>query len=119
MGAGASLASLPEEIDKPTACALAGERFDDAAFQKLATNGKVTRAAFLAAAAAADADSPAQLLPTPPMVTRLPSHDKDMLKKAYGEQKVATKRKPKASAPWRSTAMFEMAADDDLDVQIC
>ena len=38
MGSGAS--SLPETIDEPTARALAGERFDDAAFQRLATNGK-------------------------------------------------------------------------------
>ena len=103
MGAGAS---LPETIDEPTARALAGERFDDAAFQTLAIDGKVTRAAFLAAAGVADA-AEAQPLPLPPLETCVPSHEQD----------IESKHKPKGNAPWRSTAMFRMTTDEDLDVQ--
>ena len=48
MGAGAS-ASLPPSIDKQTARRIAGERFDEAVFDKAAFEGKISREAFLAA----------------------------------------------------------------------
>ena len=50
MGAGASLpeqASLPPTIDKPMARSVAGEHFDEAAFDAEAVNGVVARESFL------------------------------------------------------------------------
>lgn len=47
MGAGAS---IPESIDKATALELAGNAFDEAAFEQAAVNGCVSREAFLEAA---------------------------------------------------------------------
>jgi len=52
MGAGAS-AALPIELDKATAKAAAGSRFDEAAFDNAAVSGTVSRDAFLAAGASA------------------------------------------------------------------
>ena len=92
MGAGASI-SLPEAMDKQTALKLAGKLYDDVAFDKAATqDGKVTREAFLAAAIASGVTVPAAL-------------------------KAAVQQNSKPSAPWRSTAMVKMAADESLDVQ--
>ena len=48
MGAGAS-ADLPSEIDKPTARRIAGDRFDDVAFERAAKNGVVLREDFVSA----------------------------------------------------------------------
>ena len=54
MGAGAS-ANLPATVDKPTALALAGDNFDEIAFDKAAaTNGTVSREQFIAAARVMD-----------------------------------------------------------------
>ena len=47
MGAAASLAQLPESIDKATAQRLAGDRFDEAAFDAAAADGAVAKADFL------------------------------------------------------------------------
>ena len=49
MGAGASTA-LPDTIDKPTAQLYAGDRFDEAQFDKAANDGAVSKAQFLEAA---------------------------------------------------------------------
>ena len=51
MGAGASaIAALPDEIDKATAKTFAGDKFDEAKFNKGATGGKMKKDAFLKAA---------------------------------------------------------------------
>lgn len=60
MGTGASTANLPPEVDKPTAKLCAGDRFDDAAFEKAANkDGTVPRSDFLAAIGAAASSSAA------------------------------------------------------------
>lgn len=52
MGAGASSSKLPAELDRATVKKLAGQKFDEKKFKAAAgRNGKVTREAFLAAAA--------------------------------------------------------------------
>ena len=48
MGAGAS--ALPATIDKATAKAVAGDKFDETAFDSAAVDGMISRDAFLAAA---------------------------------------------------------------------
>ena len=50
MGAGASLASAPDRIDKEAAKALAGDAFDEAVFDMAAADGTVSRTQFEAAA---------------------------------------------------------------------
>lgn len=64
MGAGAS--TLPPTIDKATAQSAAGAQFDEAAFDKAAVDGVVSREAFLAASATH----------APPLVKRTPSGKK-------------------------------------------
>ena len=49
-----------------------------------------------------------------PPVQRLPSHDKELLQKAYGA-KAAIRQTPKA--PWCSTATVTMAADNSLKME--
>ena len=55
MGTAASTAVIPEQLDKTTAQTLAGDKFDDAAFNAAATEGKVSRDEFFRAAAAVPA----------------------------------------------------------------
>ena len=50
MGAGAS--ALPVQLDKATAQKAAGDRWDEAAFDKVAKNGSISRDEFLKAATA-------------------------------------------------------------------
>ena len=57
MGAGAST-SLPEFVDKQQAAAAAGDRFDEAAFDALAVDGRVPREVLIAAESAGDRIDP-------------------------------------------------------------
>jgi hypothetical protein len=57
MGAGAST-SLPEFVDKQQAAAFAGDRFNEAAFDAAAVDGRVPRAALIAAGNAGDRIDP-------------------------------------------------------------
>ena len=66
MGAGAS---LPAEIDKSTAQSLAGDKFDESAWEAAAKDGVVAKEVFLAAASAHEA-VPA---PAPASATAPPS----------------------------------------------
>ena len=51
MGAGASaLDALPAQIDRATAKTIAGEKFDETAFDAAAKDGSVSREAFVQAA---------------------------------------------------------------------
>lgn len=63
MGAGAST-SLPETIDKALAIKLAGERFDEAAFDKASIGGVISAQDFRLAAAGEPATAAAQKSPT-------------------------------------------------------
>lgn len=78
MGAGASSSTLPAVVDKPTAQAWAGDKFDEAAFDATASDGAVSKEQLLLAAGKAVDDDGDLILSQ----STAPKHDTQKLNEA-------------------------------------
>ena len=110
MGTGASVESLPPTIDKPTAKSAAGGQFDEAAFDKAAVDGVVTKEEFLNAIGTATVLAAED----PQIVKRTPS-GKKLSEAAAGETNSSFDDEAEVHAP-DDDEEAEAAAEEAADV---